>query len=54
MIKAADSEEALAIANDTGGIRNSGLGREGGRASIEEMTKLKWITVQLGQRQFPF
>ena len=37
-----------------GGIKNSGVGREGGRYSMEEMTELKWITVQLGQRQFPF
>jgi hypothetical protein len=27
---------------------------DGGRYSMEEMTELKWITVQLGQRQFPF
>jgi vanillin dehydrogenase len=97
IIEAADSEEALAIANDTayglssgvitndlqkamdlalrleagmvhindctvgtepdvpfGGVKNSGVGREGGRYSMEEMTELKWITIQLGQRQFPF
>lgn len=97
IIKVSDSEEALAIANDTsyglsaglitndlqkamdlalrlesgmvhindttvsdephvpfGGIKNSGVGREGGRYSMEEMTELKWITIQLGQRQFPF
>jgi acyl-CoA reductase-like NAD-dependent aldehyde dehydrogenase len=37
-----------------GGIKNSGFGREGGHYSMEEMTELKWITIQLGQRQFPF
>jgi aldehyde dehydrogenase (NAD+) len=37
-----------------GGIKNSGMGREGGRYSMEEMTELKWVTIQLGQRQFPF
>jgi vanillin dehydrogenase len=37
-----------------GGIKNSGFGREGGKYSMEEMTELKWITIQLGQRQFPF
>jgi len=37
-----------------GGIKNSGVGREGGCYSMEEMTELKWITIQLGQRQFPF
>lgn len=37
-----------------GGVKNSGMGREGGRFSIEDMTELKWITVQGGQDQFPF
>jgi acyl-CoA reductase-like NAD-dependent aldehyde dehydrogenase len=37
-----------------GGIKNSGFGREGGNYSMEEMTELKWITIQLGQRHFPF
>nr|WP_294555969.1 aldehyde dehydrogenase family protein [uncultured Rhodopila sp.] len=37
-----------------GGTRNSGMGREGGHWSMEEMTETKWITVQLGKRQFPF
>ncbi|MDB6101166.1 MAG: aldehyde dehydrogenase family protein [Gammaproteobacteria bacterium] len=37
-----------------GGIKNSGFGREGGIYSMEEMTELKWLTIQLGQRQFPF
>ncbi|HET9389553.1 MAG TPA: aldehyde dehydrogenase family protein [Steroidobacteraceae bacterium] len=37
-----------------GGIKNSGFGREGGHYSMEEMTELKWITIQLGQRQFPY
>jgi aldehyde dehydrogenase (NAD+) len=97
VIKAADSEDALAIANNSafglssgiitndlqkaldlslrleagmvhinncsicaephipfGGVKESGVGREGGHYSIEEMTEIKWITIQLGQRQFPF
>jgi aldehyde dehydrogenase (NAD+) len=37
-----------------GGIKNSGFGREGGHYSMQEMTELKWVTIQLGQRQFPF
>lgn len=37
-----------------GGVKNSGVGREGGRASMDEMTELKWITTQLGKRGFPF
>lgn len=97
IIRARDSEHALAIANDTayglssaiitndlqkafdfalrsesgmvhindttvsdephvafGGVKGSGFGREGGHVSIEEMTELKWITVQLGKRAYPF
>lgn len=97
VIKVANSEEALAVANDSsfglsaglitndlqkafdlslrleagmvhindcsildephvpfGGVKDSGVGREGGRYSMEEMTEVKWITVQLGQRHFPF
>ena len=97
IIRAADSEEALRIANDTsyglsaalitndlqkaidlsmrlesgmvhvndctisdephvpfGGVKNSGFGREGGKYSMEEMTELKWVTIQLGKRTFPF
>jgi vanillin dehydrogenase len=97
IIEARDSEEALAIANDScyglssalitndlqkamdlslrleagmvhvndctigdephvpfGGVKDSGMGREGGRWSMEEMTETKWITIQLGKRHFPF
>jgi aldehyde dehydrogenase (NAD+) len=97
VIRAADSEDALRIANDTsfglsaglitndlqkamdlslrlesgmvhindsscydephapfGGTNDSGLGREGGRWSMDEMTETKWITLQLGKRAFPF
>ena len=97
VIKVADSEEALAVANDSsfglsaglitndlqkafdlslrletgmvhindcsvldephvpfGGVKDSGVGREGGRYSMDEMTEVKWITVQMGKRHFPF
>jgi len=37
-----------------GGARDSGVGREGGRYSVDEMTELKWITIQQGKRTFPF
>ncbi len=38
-----------------GGIKESGIGREGGHFSIEEMTELKWVTVEaLGNRHYPF
>lgn len=97
VVRAADSEEALAIANRSsfglssaiitndlqkafdlslrleagmvhindctifdephvpfGGVKDSGFGREGGRYSMDEMTEVKWITVQMGKRLFPF
>lgn len=97
VIRAADHEDALAIANDSdyglssavitndlqkamaislgiesgmchingptirdeavvpfGGVKNSGLGREGGRYAIEEVTEVKWVTVQQGQQVYPF
>jgi aldehyde dehydrogenase (NAD+) len=37
-----------------GGVKDSGMGREGGRWSIEEMTEVKWVTIQLGKRPYPF
>jgi aldehyde dehydrogenase (NAD+) len=37
-----------------GGVKDSGFGREGGMASLEEMTEVKWITFQMGKREFPF
>jgi len=37
-----------------GGVKQSGFGREGGSYSMEEMTEVKWITIQMGKRHFPF
>lgn len=37
-----------------GGVKDSGFGREGGMASIDEMSEIKWISLQIGKRQFPF
>lgn len=37
-----------------GGTKNSGFGREGGRYSLEELTEVKWVTLQMGKRLFPF
>lgn len=37
-----------------GGVKDSGLGREGGRYSIEAFTELKWVTIQTGQQTFSF
>ncbi|UYV38030.1 aldehyde dehydrogenase [Rhodobacteraceae bacterium D3-12] len=36
-----------------GGVKDSGYGRFGGMAAIEEFTTLRWITVQDGQPQYP-
>lgn len=37
-----------------GGIKNSGLGREGGQYAMDEFTELKWVTIQTGQQTYPF
>ena len=37
-----------------GGVKDSGWGRFGGRAAVEEFTELRWVTVQAGPRHFPF
>ena len=37
-----------------GGVKNSGYGRFGGKAAIDEFTELRWITIQSGHRHYPF
>jgi acyl-CoA reductase-like NAD-dependent aldehyde dehydrogenase/ABC-type branched-subunit amino acid transport system ATPase component len=37
-----------------GGVKGSGMGRFGGKAGIAEFTELRWITVQTGERRYPF
>ena len=37
-----------------GGVKDSGFGRFGGRAAMDEFTELRWVTVQSGTRHFPF
>lgn len=37
-----------------GGEKQSGLGRLNGEWSLEEFTTMKWISVNYGQRQFPY
>jgi aldehyde dehydrogenase (NAD+) len=37
-----------------GGVKDSGSGREGGRWSIDEMTEVKWVTIQTGRHPYPF
>jgi vanillin dehydrogenase len=36
-----------------GGVKNSGWGRFGGRAALEEFTELRWMTIQDGPRHYP-
>jgi len=37
-----------------GGIKDSGWGRFGGRAGLEEFTELRWISMQRSPRRYPF
>jgi vanillin dehydrogenase len=37
-----------------GGVKASGYGRFGGKAAINEFTVLRWITIQTGERHYPF
>jgi acyl-CoA reductase-like NAD-dependent aldehyde dehydrogenase len=37
-----------------GGVKDSGLGRFGGTAAINEFTEVHWVTVQSGSHPFPF
>jgi len=37
-----------------GGVKDSGYGRFGGQAVIDEFTELRWITVQSGSHPYPF
>lgn len=37
-----------------GGFKGSGYGKENGRYSVADMTELKWVTVQMGERALPF
>lgn len=37
-----------------GGVKASGHGRFGGKNAIAEFTELRWITVQMGPRHYPF
>jgi acyl-CoA reductase-like NAD-dependent aldehyde dehydrogenase len=37
-----------------GGVKASGYGRFGGKAGVDQFTTLRWITVQTGERHYPF
>ncbi len=36
-----------------GGVKNSGIGRHGGKSSIETFTELRWLTIERGNRHYP-
>ena len=36
-----------------GGIKNSGVGRHGGKASVDAFTELRWLTLERGGRHYP-
>jgi vanillin dehydrogenase len=36
-----------------GGVGDSGFGRFGSRAALEEFTELRWVTIQSGDRHYP-
>jgi benzaldehyde dehydrogenase (NAD) len=37
-----------------GGVKESGYGRFGGRAGVEAFTDLRWVTMQMSDRHYPF
>ena len=37
-----------------GGVKASGIGRHGGKASVEAFTELRWISLERGGRHYPF
>jgi aldehyde dehydrogenase (NAD+) len=36
-----------------GGVKNSGIGRHGGKASVEAFTESRWLTLERGGRHYP-
>jgi len=36
-----------------GGVKNSGMGRQNGKSSVEAFSELRWITLDRGGRQYP-
>lgn len=36
-----------------GGMKNSGIGRHGGKASVETFTELRWLTLERGGQHYP-
>jgi vanillin dehydrogenase len=56
-------EAGMVFINDTtlndepvapfGGIKQSGVGREGGRYSMHDLTELKWVAIRTAPRRYP-
>ena len=36
-----------------GGVKNSGMGRQNGKSSVEAFSQVRWITIERGGRQYP-
>jgi acyl-CoA reductase-like NAD-dependent aldehyde dehydrogenase len=36
-----------------GGVKSSGIGRHGGKASVDAFTESRWLTLERGGRQYP-
>jgi len=36
------------------GVKDSGMGREGGQWSMDDLTQLNWVTIQRGEAHYPF
>lgn len=50
MVHINDMTYLSATTAPSGGVRESGVGREGGRYSMDEYTELKWLTIQTDGR----
>ena len=37
-----------------GGVKNSGYGRFGGKAAIDEFTETRWVTIEDAGQPYPF
>ena len=46
MVHINDRTYLSATTAPSGGVKESGMGREGGRYSMDEYTELKWLTFQ--------
>jgi aldehyde dehydrogenase (NAD+) len=54
MVHVNDSTVVGSQLSPFGGIKNSGIGREGGKFAIAEFTEIKWITIQYQEKKLPF